>query len=209
MEWMKFFQEQINVIVGAGLAAVGTAIAVFFKKIPNLIRYNYRKNNILIELKKRSKAISITQDLVDDLGAIYGHGILYHNHGPQKLTVIYEVIGHPCKVCVKQCKNYNDIQRLQEYWVDRPIHGYWLNNLCLKTLKLNGKINTATYRDADKFQKQIWDQVGTNTVKEILVRVNDSNSFTTLVVSFCKRFERFEGVDVKMINISNQLKKLL
>jgi hypothetical protein len=207
MDNSNFFQEQINLFIGALVAGIISAITLFFKKLPHIVSQKSRRSIIMYDWSKANMINAIIQDTVDDVGCIYGHVIQYHNHGPIKMTVLYEATGHPCQSCLHQCGNAFKIERLQKEWINRPILPFWLNHMALKTLEKNGLVNLLLYDKLDDLHKEIWNNANIYSYREILVSTK-SDGFITLGLSFCERFKEIQNVDAKMISAANQLHKL-
>jgi hypothetical protein len=207
MDDWTFLREQINLIIGAIVAGIIGAITLFFKRLPSIVSQKRKKANIMFDWSKSNMINAIIQDLVDELGCIYGHVVQYHNHGPIKMTVLYEAVGHPCSSCVKQCSNHFKIKRLQPEWINRPILPWWLNRVALKTLEKDGSVNKVYADELDEIHKEIWYSVNIYCYKEVLLRVK-SDGFITLGLSFCERFKQVPAVNAKILGAANKLHKL-
>jgi hypothetical protein len=205
--FFNFVREQATLIIGAIVAGIISAITVYFKRLPSVIRHKTRKAKILFDWTRSNMVNAIIQDLVDDVGCIYGHIINYHNHGPIKMTVLHEVIGHPCAKCMRHCLNKTKIRRLQGEWIERPIQPFWLTRVALKTLSDDGMVNKITYDELNDIHKEIWDAVNIYSHKEILLKTH-ADGFITLALSFCERFQDVPTVDPKMMAAANRLQKL-
>jgi hypothetical protein len=207
MDDLSFWHEQINLIVGAIVAGVIGVITLFFKKLPNIITQKQRRTIILHDWTKANMINAIIQDLVDDIGCILGHVIQYHNHGPIKMTVLYEALGHHCFSCENPCDHKKKRRRLINEWQNRPILPAWLNKVALKTLEKNGLVNDILRTDMDEITQGIWEEANIHRFKECLIKVK-SDGFITIGLSFCNNFEMSSVVDAKIMAAVNQLYKL-
>jgi len=191
------------------LAVFFMALVVALRKLPGKIKRKKDRKLIIHDLEKHARAFSETQDLVDETQAVYGWGILYHNHGPEKLTVMFECLGHACNNCQHPCSFQNKRKRIQSSWINRPIHKFWLENLALKTLKLNGKVNTVRHDEASDFQQEIFDNIGVHTVKEVFIKTKTSHEFITVCFAYCENYEHNALTDPALMGLANKLYRYL
>jgi hypothetical protein len=200
-------------IIEGGLAEIFAilfmGLIIALRKLPKKVMRRAERKLIIRDLEKHAKAFSITQDLVDDVGCVYGWAVLYHNHGPEKFTIIYECLGHACHTCINKCNFSRSRKRVQAEWINRPIHKFWLERLALRTLKINGKVNTCEYDDCDDFQKEIFSSLGISFVKEVFIKTKSNSEFITLCLGFCERFQKQSNVDAKMMGAANRINRYL
>ena len=197
-------------------AIIFTALIIALRKLPNKIRERSRRKVIKHDHDNLVKAYQELQDLTYIIGAIRAHIIFYENHGPQKFSVMLEAKGHPCGNCISKCRLYNPvdgIKRVSANFVLRKVHEFWLTKVVNVTLAMNGKVNTVTYEDAEKQkdleQMDIWDEVGTNFVKECFVRTKGTHEFITVCFEFCGRFKNVDHIDTKISDLAVRIKKYL
>ena len=193
-------------------AVIFTALIIALRRLPNKIRERSRRKIIKHDHDNLVKAYMELQDLTYKIGAIRGHIIFYQNHGPQKFSVMLESKGYPCGQCITKCRLYNPddgIKRIASSFVLRKVHEFWLTKVVNVTLAMDGKVNTVRYKDADSEQRDIWEESGTNLIKECFIRTKGSHEFITVCFEFCVRFEKIDNIDTKIKDLAVRIKKYL
>jgi hypothetical protein len=204
----------------AGLVFLFTLLISMWKRIPKKVLHQYRKNNQLEGLKKGSEINNIMSKLKSS-GAIYITIIRYHNGGPYKMSVEWEVLGDPCMKCAHQCKNYGNLKPLQKDWQGIKVNNVWAK-ITSETIMSDGRMNTKRIEwfDSDQvvkdcnstdieFNKKIWDLYGISSFKEMLLTHKSGKESYTLGLSFCARFRDYEEADLQMEMARRKLRHLI
>ena len=216
MEGTKNILEICEKFILEILAIVFTALIIALRKLPGKIMERSQRKVIKHDHDNFVKAYQELQDLTYSIGAIRAHIIFYENHGPQKFSVMLEAKGHPCGNCISKCRLFNPvdgIKRISANFVLRKVHEYWLTKVVNVTLAMNGKVNTVTREDVEKQkdveQLDIWNETGTDSVKECFVRTKGTHEFITVCFEFCGRFKNVEHIDSKISDLAVRIKKYL
>jgi len=198
--------DAANNFVAWLITAVATAVILFFKRSMKMAIVRTKRRVLYHEWKLSSKANALIFEDLRELGGIYGWVFWYHNHGPKKMTMLSEVVGGACLICTKNADCLFNTKK--KHWFnnfqERPIDLFWLEELTLETLRLNGKVNEVKYDDMNELHKEMFNDSGINQIREIFIKTNN-DGFIALSYCFCERFIASKNVNAHMVNMANKL----
>jgi hypothetical protein len=205
------FEKHVNELIAGLIAAFVAWFTLILRKLPDYLLEVRQKR----EFDKLGKLDVLLDEIVDDVGAIYGHVIKYHNGGEELavgnnwlMSVVWESVGKPCHDCGDRCAFAKKHKRLQSEWQKEPISSEWFK-IVQKSYLEREKCHATSIDDKNlgEVQRQIFKRSNIHTYMEVFIK-SRKMEFFTLGLSFCDKHEGLKSCGAVIIT-ARQLNKLL